>query len=515
MSFAKRTLALTLLAAIGFQGLGGTAVGNASLHVFHRENILGTSMELKLAAANASEAEAGEAAALVEIGRLSRILSTYDPGSEASRWMNTSGEPVRVSSELFGILSLFDTWRDLTRGALDPAAAVVGRLWKRAAEAQQVPSTSDVEQAVKTIRQPHWRLDASNQTATHLSSAPLALNSFVKSYIINRAANVALAAAHADAVVLNIGGDLVVRGNLEESVLITNPRDDAENAPPAARLKVRDRVVATSGGYRRGVEIAGRWYSHLVDPRTGQPVDHILSATVVAPDATDGGALATALCVLTPEEGLRLAASVPGAECLLLAANGQRFASRGWGEFEVAALGETTGPRAAQGTAPKTVLGPAWDTSMELNVSLELARLTDDRARRPYVAVWVEDKDKYPVRTLALWFKGDRWLPDLRAWYRGDQLRSLSEGKDITASVSSATRPAGKYTVKWDGKDNAGTFVKPGKYTVFIEAAREHGTYQLMRQEIDFNGAPAKFDLKGNTEIAAAAMDYRRKADGR
>lgn len=75
-------------------------------------------------------------------------------------------------------------------------------------------------------------------------------------------------------------------------------------------------------------------------------------------------------------------------------------------------------------------------------------------------------------------------------------------------SVSSATRPAGKYTLKWDGKDNQGKLVKPGKYTVFIEASREHGTYQLMRQEMDFNGAPKQFNLTGNVEIASASLDY-------
>ena len=87
-----------------------------------------------------------------------------------------------------------------------------------------------------------------------------------------------------------------------------------------------------------------------------------------------------------------------------------------------------------------------------------------------------------------------------------------TEGNEIAGSVASATRPAGKYTVKWDGKDAAGKPVKPGKYAVAIEAAREHGTYQIMRQEVDWNGAPAQFTLPGNQEISGATIDAHKAA---
>lgn len=147
---------------------------------------------------------------------------------------------------------------------------------------------------------------------------------------------------------------------------------------------------------------------------------------------------------------------------------------------------------------------------MELTIHIELAQINDARARRPYLAAWIEDKDKFPVRTLALWYQKPRWLPDLKTWYRDDRLRQMAEGSDLTASLSSATRPAGKYSLKWDGKDNAGKFVKPGKYRVMIEAAREHGTYQLLQEELDFSGAPKQLDLPGGTEIAAASLDYHK-----
>ena len=497
-------LAIGLALLCLHDGARQAASGRAVWHVSQFENVLGTSLEMKFATASDAEAARAETAALAEFERVGKILSGYDAASEFNRWLKTAGEPVRVSPELFETLSLFAEWRARSHGALDPAAQIVATLWKQAAAQQRIPTQAELQTAITTIQQPHYQLDAATQTATRLSAAPLILNSFAKSYIINRAADVAMKAVKLDGVVINSGGDLVVRGALAESVRIADPQADAENDAPLATLRVSNRAVATSGNYRRGITINGRWYSHLVDPRTAQPVDHVSSATVVAPQATDAGALATTFCVLQPAESARLAATMPGVEYLLITKTGARLESKGWHALEAPAA-----PRAN----PKPALAAqAWDQSFELTINFELARIDDMRARRPYVAVWVEDKDKFPVRTIALWYQKPKWLPDLKSWSRGDRMRSLAEGSDLASSVSSATRSPGKYTLKWDGKDNKGNFVAAGRYTVFIEAAREHGTYQLMRQEMDFKGVAAQANLPGNPEIAAAALDYRKKS---
>lgn len=470
------------------------------LFTFNYENVLGTSLEVKVGADSLEHAEKAEAAARREIDRQAKILSAWDAGSEFSRWMRTSGQPVRVSPELFEVLGLFDKWRERTGGALDASAEVITRLWKAAEAENREPSPEQLQAAVAEVKQVHWKLDAANGTATHLSAAPIALNSFAKSYIVGHAADRALASEGVRAVVVNIGGDLVVRGAWTEPVDIADPKSDAENSEPIARLRIPDRAVATSGNYRRGVEVGGRHYSHIVDPRTGLPAEDVIGSTVVAPSPADAGALATALSVLKPDESRRLVASVTGAEYLLVMKDGTQIASRGW-----TAMAAAVRPKVLFFPA---VEQPAWN-QMELTVTLELAHF-NMQARRPYVAIWIEDQDKFPVRTIALWRQKLRYVAELKAWYRDDRLRAMSEGSDLIASISSATRPAGKYTVNWDGKDNAGKYVKPGKYTVFIEAAREHGTYQLIHQEMDFNGVPKKIDLPGNTEVTAASLDYHK-----
>lgn len=487
-----------------------SAAADPAWHTFHHEHVLGTSLELRFAASKAGDAQRAEAAALAEIDRLAAVLSGYDANSEFSRWAATRGEPRRVSNDLINVLSLFDQWRERTRGALDAAAETTVRLWRGAADEGRVPSSEEIAAAVATVAARHWELNYDAATATRLSNAPLRLNSFAKGYIIDRAAAAARAAAPLEGVVVNLGGDVLVRGPRAVTVAVTDPLADAETDAPLSEISVRDRAVATSGGYRRGVSINGRWYPHLVDPRTGRPVDHVRSATVTAADAVEAGALATALCVLPPSEGLTLVASRAGAECLIITSDGESVVSPGWTETGGP---QTATPRAdvhATATAaPGGNKAGVWDSNYEVVVDLEIARPAGGRAKRPFVAVWVEDKDHFPVRTLALWYHGDRWLPDLRSWYRGDQLRSLAEGAPIVSTVSSATRGPGRYTVRWDGRDNQGKPVPPGKYTVYIEAAREHGTHQLVSGDLVCNGSPAKLELPANVELSGVAVDYR------
>jgi hypothetical protein len=311
---------------------------------------------------------------------------------------------------------------------------------------------------------------------------------------------------------VNIGGDLVTRGAWSERVGITDPFDNADNAAPLMRLNVRDRAVATSGSYRRGLDIGGRHFSHIVDPRTGRPASGVASATVVADRAADAGALATAFCVLSPEDSQRVAASVPGVEFLIVLSDGSRVQSAGWDR-----LTDRTSPlHVPSPVASVYASEQAGRPDYELTVALDIAQIQGGRVERPYVAVWIEDKDKFPVRTLAVLYRQReaRYLSELRTWYKADRLRAMAEGTDILGSISSATRAPGHYTFKWDMKDEQGKPVAPGSYTVFIEAAREHGTHQLVQQPIDLTGAARKIDVpvNGGIEISGASLDYHSAA---
>jgi FAD:protein FMN transferase len=496
------SLAIGVLSVGAFVGVA-PLLRQEHVYTMQDEGVLGTSLELKVKARSENSALQAERSVLAEVQRESKILSSYDPSSEFSRWFATHGVAVAVSQELFDTFRLFDEWRERTNGALDASAEAVCRVWKAAAAADRMPTEAELSAAVAAVRRPHWSLNARDRTATHLSDTPLVLNTFVKSYIIDRAANAALADPNVSGVVVNIGGDIVIRGNISEPVEIADPRSDAENSKPIATLVLRNSAIATSGNYRRGVDIQGKHYSHIVDPRTGQPADRILSATVISPIPVHAGALATSFSVMDPEESRRLAATIPGVEFLLIANDAKRVESPGWRKSLAMEVSAAAAP------APLNTQPGLWDPAFELAINLELAHFNSP-VRRPYVAIWIDDKDHVPVRTIALWKQKPRYLTDLRNWYREDRMRAQTDGQNVLASVSSATRPPGRYAVKWDGKDDHGKPVKAGSYFVNIEAAREHGSYQMMRQEMDFDGTPKSVSLPGGTEIASATLEYRK-----
>jgi len=270
-------------AVVAFSGASSAAATDLSF-ISNYEHVLGTSLELKLGASSRMAADRARFEVLAEISRQSRLLSSWDSTSEFSRWVRSYEQPVRVSRELFDVLGLFDQWRVRTHGALDPSAQAIISAWTSAAAHQRVPTAEELAAALATVRQQHWRLNAEDMTATHLSKAPLVLASFTKSYIIDRAVTAAMRVPGIHSVVLNVGGDIVVRGAISEPVDIADPKDDAENGTPISQIIVRDRAVATSGDYRRGTDIAGIHYSHIVDPRTGLPAGDVISSTVVAPN---------------------------------------------------------------------------------------------------------------------------------------------------------------------------------------------------------------------------------------
>lgn len=472
------------------------------------ENVLGTSLELKFKAFKSVDAAMAETNALKEIDRLDQVLSAYKTNSEFNVWMKAGKKTVKISADLFEVLKQFEYYKAKTNGALDASAQVIANVWQKASHESHLPFPTEINNAVKQAKQKHYVLDEEHQTATRLDDVPLSLNSFAKSYIINKAAEKAIQTPGIENVVVNIGGDIVVKGSGNEIVKIVDPKADAENADALTQIKVSDKAIATSGNYRRGYLINGKWYSHIIDPRNGNPVSEIISATVIATDASEAGALATSFNVLSLNEIHKLAGNRSDIAYLLVTKDGTEIKSDSWARYEIGREKPNL-PVLTKSKADKT-----WNTKFELVVNLELANLESGdgrRVRRPFVAVWVEDASKAPVRNLAIWYNKPRWLPDLKSWSRanGDEFRKGADGK--LSSTSSATRGPGKYSLVWDGKDDQGKLVKAGNYTVYIEVAREHGTYQMVSKQMKFTGVAQKVELTPNTELASASLDYRKK----
>jgi len=454
-----------------------------SRFAFQHEGVLGTSFDLLVGAVRADDARVCEQQVLAEIERLRLVLSTYDPASEISRVR--AGAAV-ASPELQSLLSAYGLWAQRSGGSINVNMAGVIRLWQAAREAPPAPDALE-----SAFRQPlAYNVDALG-----------------KGFIIDRAVEVARRFAPTG--LLNIGGDIRAWGEVAWQIGIANPFAPAENSPLLGHFILRNGAVATSGGYSRFVTLAGRRYSHIIDPRTLQPAGQISSASIVAEDCLTANALATAATVLGLDEGIRLAKMSGAWEHFLVDARGRIDSS-----IMPTAVATDSAPPPAADKKPATdaPAGPAaeaaWPTNFQVKIDLSLKAPPAGRAPRPYVAVWVEDSNKKLVRTITVWGSNFKWLRELNTWW--EVAGSYTDG--YTQSITRATRPPGKYAIVWDGLNDKREPVPQGEYRIVMEVNREHGRHATESVTIKCGPEAQSAELRATSESDAAKVEYGAKS---
>ncbi len=280
---------------------------------------MGTLFRIKLYAASPPQAVAGFQAAFARIHQLDEMLSDYNPQSELMRLCRQPpGRPVHVSDDLFRVLDASLKLSRASAGAFDVTEAPVILLWRDSRKTQQLPDPSRLREAAGRSGFEKLTLDPVHQTVTFSQPGMLLdLGGIAKGY----AADEALVALHGKGIrsaMVAASGDIAAsdappdRPGWQIGV-------DSVDLPQAAFtriLVVSNAAVSTSGDTEQFVEINGKRYSHIIDPKTQQALTRRISVTVAARTGIEADSLATALCVLGTERGLELLKHYPGAEAL-------------------------------------------------------------------------------------------------------------------------------------------------------------------------------------------------------
>jgi len=147
--------------------------------------------------------------------------------------------------------------------------------------------------------------------------------------------------------------------------------------------------------------------------------------------------------------------------------------------------------------------GPA--VAGDLEISLQLPKISEGQYLRPYVAVWVEDSNEKSVRLIEIWREKPDWIKDLRRFWRktGRADQPLVDGR------TGATKGPGTYQLRWDGKDDQGAAVANGEYQLVIEAAREHGGRQLVKQKFTWDGSAISLNVAAGNEIGQVQLSRK------
>lgn len=253
--------------------------------MLRREPLLGTRAEVEVTASSIESGQRIEERVLDRVAELEKVFSAFDESSELSR-LRTSG--TTDSAQLSEVLGLGDQWRLRTERAFDPYCQHMFDAWDRAEERDTLPSAAELSNLV---------VEAKIGAVANAN-----LNAIAKGWIAEQAVAEARRDGSVESVWLSLGGDVVHAGRGSLNVGVEDPARPYDNAEPCAVIEIENEALATSGGGRRWWTIGGKRWPKVLDPRTAEPVDRYLSATVVASRSADADALATAVLVLDEEQ---------------------------------------------------------------------------------------------------------------------------------------------------------------------------------------------------------------------
>jgi thiamine biosynthesis lipoprotein len=245
------------------------------------------------------------AAAEQELARIDALLSNYRSDSTLEQFNAAeSTEPIEVPSELVALLELAKRIHAASDGCFDPTVRPLVRAWGFDGDSPAVPAPAAIDAARAVVGLD--KLEVVDATHVRKTVAKLAIDmaSIGQGYTAGRLGEL-LERNGGTAYLAEIGGEVVARGSKPDGsvwrVGIEKPVAPA-GAGPALRMPPAARTaVITSGSYRHYLEADGRRYGHIIDPRSGWPVEHsLVSVTVVGNDPASAAAWATALLCLGP-----------------------------------------------------------------------------------------------------------------------------------------------------------------------------------------------------------------------
>jgi thiamine biosynthesis lipoprotein len=484
------------------------AIGERTAFAFHDASVLGTRLNLLTNTDSAPEALAAAHRARAEIDRLNLILNWRDPTSELAR-LNRSNRHV-ASDDLFAVIAAAEYWRDATGDAYSGRLGRVLELWRMAQNS--LPHAAEVERLATAARTACLEIDLETRAIIRPDAVRFDLDGLAKGYIVDRALEAAMASSAISGALLDIGGDIRCAGEAPGGsnwlVGLPYPLIPYDNAPLVGGMALRDRAIATSGCGPRDRLVGKERRSATLDPYTGWPVPHRRSATAITSSALDADALATALLNLTPAAGAELVKSFPGASA--------RLARPDEADWLLGGVGRSVNPppewitiqsRSAGSSQPE---GPKWHDRWVAFVSFTAPprQMKRDIAfRSPYVAIWISDIDNRPVRTLVLIGSIKEWQHDNYIWW--GQNRAIAQ--KLVDSRSMSTRGTGIYKLLWDGIDESGKSVPPGRYVVHVETSRERGKHTHRSLELDFSEAKrVTAELPNSEESGGLVVAFER-----
>lgn len=296
--------------------------------VYHRGDMMGTSLRMAVWHEDHDAAQAAIDAVIADMRRINALMSPYVADSELSRLnAHAAREPVAVSAELITLLQQARAVSETTGGAFDITYASVGHLYDYRHGVR--PDASAVKQRLPAIDYRHVVIDADAGTVRYSQpGVRIDLGGIAKGYAVERAAGI-LARHGVSNAQISLGGDTRLLGDHRGRPWIIGIRDPRDAERTAVRVPLADEAISTSGDYERYFEEGGIRYHHIINPDTGASPDSVHSVTIIGPSATRTDAFSTSVFVMGVDRGMAFIEDQPAFEAVIVDSRGRLHYSSG------------------------------------------------------------------------------------------------------------------------------------------------------------------------------------------
>lgn len=292
------------------------------------DGIMGTRIVVELWADNRDQGNAAIGAVLAEMRRVDTDMSTYKPTSEVSIVnAQAAAKPVRISQELFDLLTDALEYSRVTDGAFDITYASVGYLYDFRRHVR--PDEAQIEEALPGVNYRHVLLDPQARTVKFSQSGVrIDLGGIGKGHAVDQGIRIlqSLGIAHA---LVTAGGDSRIIGDRFGKPWVVGIRHPDRKEEVIARIPLEDAAISTSGDYERYFDENGVRYHHIIDPHTGQSARKVRSATVIGPTATRTDGLSKTAFVLGAERAIEIYNRLEDIDAIVVTPDGRVLYTKG------------------------------------------------------------------------------------------------------------------------------------------------------------------------------------------
>ena len=252
-------------------------------------------------------------AAFARMEEITRIATTWDSEGEAFK-LNQTGYSATPSDELLELIKMSLDYSELTEGSFDITVQPLLDLYeynpdadKQFWELDESTQQAEINKALKLVG-PDQIIIRDNTIRFKEEGTKITLGGIAKGYAVDEALQV-LKDMGIKYALVDAGGDIGTLGSQPEgelwSIALVNPDDTSDYL---VDFKIKDKAVATSGNYERYFDPEAK-IGYIMDPKTGYSAADPISVTIIAENCTQADALATAVFVMGPEDGMRLVES--------------------------------------------------------------------------------------------------------------------------------------------------------------------------------------------------------------